>query len=327
MMLCLSRMTNVIVRKPWRNALRALTATFSLSACAGPTELPVREASSEVSLMLTDEDAVDRYTCKFYRVGDVWQLVCYAGNGGGSTHTLATVTVTANTSAIAGTAVLGYRPYDSSRRFDTDPQSPIAGFTGAGWPSDIWVAPDLSEPLDGNQRRIADSVFASSGLASRGPQEVLSLAELKACSRKPVTCGVILHIRNDSYDLAALAAKQDLGGLVNGQRDAYRHFIGQFLAATHLSKDEAKFWGDLHEHSHWRGDFSNYMDLWNNEIARSYADGFLFGAFNPGYRLAQTLATQADRCHQLSYDGAGLVDQWSRPNPLNGPPLDGYACQ
>ncbi len=313
--------------KTGRNMLQVLTVAVGLFACAGPTELPIREASPAVSLKFTDEDAVDRYTCKFYKIGEVWQLVCFAGVGGGSTHTLATVTVTANTSTTAGTALLGYRAYDSNRKFDSDPSSPIGSFVGAGWPSDIWVAPDLSGPLDDNQRRLADSVFVASGLANRGPQAALSLEEMKACAAKIATCGVILNIRNAAYDLATLAAKQDLGGLANGQRDAYRHFIGQFLAASHLGKDEAKFWGDLHETSHWQGDFSNYMDLWNNSVARAAADGFLFGAFNPGYRLAQTLATQADRCHQLSYDGPGLVDQWSRPHPLNGPPLDGYACR
>lgn len=287
-----------------------------------------------ISLKVTDEDAIDRYSCRFYMdSNNVWILVCnpVTAGGGNGTYQLATVTVTANTTSSSGTAHLGQRPFDPGRRFDTDPNTPQTSFFGNGIPGTEVGAPVPNRDPDYVETRLADSIFTASGLAARPNEPRLSAQEIIACATRPTICGVVFNIRNAAYGLAQLAATQDPNGLTNGQRDAYRHFIGQFLATGHLGQAEAKFWGDLHETSHWANDLSNFMDLWNNAVARGAGASFNMNGFQPGYRLAQTLAQQADNCHQLFYVGPGLVPPETRPSEaliMGGAPGDGgYGCR
>lgn len=242
----------------------------------------------------------------------------------------ATVSVIANTTASVGTFQLGQRPYDPNKRFDTDPNSPVRGFFGNGIPSgeDSFTLPDR-EPIY-LERRYSDSLFVATGLAARPRVVPPSKEEALACSLKPVKCIVIYSIRNITYDLAAQAAQQDPNGIVDGQRDAYRHTIGQILAIIRLGPEEARFWGNLHETSHWANSRSNWMDLWNNSVARGTAMLFWSSGANIGESLAQNLARQADLCHQLFYVGAGLVAETTRPTLqqiTSGSPGDGaYQC-
>ena len=262
----------------------------------------------------------------------MWILVCSPPVGGaGGTYQLAAVTVTANTASAAGTAHFGQRPFDPNRRFDTDPNTPLPSFFGNGLPSsEVGMTIPDRDP-DYLETRLADSIFVVSGLAARPNEVPPSLREILACATKGTICGQIYRIRNAAYDLAQQAARQDPNGLMNGQRDAYRHFVGQVLATAALGQAEAKFWGDLHETSHWANDLSNFMDLWNNAIARGYGSPFAGQGFQPGYGLVQNLAQQADRCHQLFYVGPGLVPAETRPSStlvMSGSPGDGeYGCR
>ncbi len=241
------------------------------------------------------------------------------------------MTVSANTTASVGTFQLGQRPYDPNKRFDTDPNAPVPSFYGNGIPSgeDGFILPNRDP--DYLERRYADSLFVATGLAARPNAKPLSAAEILACSMKPVKCIVVLNIRNISYDLAAQVTPQDPNQITDGQRDAYRHLIGQILATGRLGPAEARFWGDLHETSHWDNSRSNYMDLWNNAVARGIGMPFWDTGANIGERLAQNLAKQADLCHQVFYVGAGQVAEATRPTLQQitaGSPGDGaYACR
>jgi hypothetical protein len=307
--------------------------TIGFSACSNPVDADRRENSPAVSLKLTDEDAIDRYSCRWYQENNMWILVCtpVSGGGSGGTYQLAAVTVTANTTASAGTFQLGQRPYDPNKRFDTDPNAPVPSFFGNGIPAgeDGFTLPNR-EP-DYLERRYADSVFVASGLAARPNVVPMSPEEVLACSMKLVKCIVVFNIRNIAYDLAAQAAQQDPNSIKDGQRDAYRHLIGQILATGRLGPAEARFWGDLHEYSHWENSRSNYMDLWNNAVARGIALPFWSTTANIGERLAQNLARQADLCHQIFYVGSGQVPEATRPTLQQitaGSPGDGaYGCR
>lgn len=59
--------------------------TIGLAACTNPAEIGRRQDSPTVSLKLTDEDAIDRYSCRWYQDNNnMWILVCAPLNGGGT---------------------------------------------------------------------------------------------------------------------------------------------------------------------------------------------------------------------------------------------------